>query len=296
MAKMAKRSIVSIDEKKCNGCGLCIPNCAEGALKIVNGKAKLSSDVYCDGLGACLGHCPRGAITIVERSAKGYDEKAVHAHLKEVSRLKKELNLNKKSNPKWPKINARGNKIEAAAQPKGGEPELPCGCPGSATRQFKSQAQLSELGGQSESEEACSCGCGGGEEARAGKTSRVKSEITTWPVQLKLVPPNAPYFANADLLVAADCVPFAYANFHADFLKGKPVVIACPKLDDAAEAYTEKLAEIIKMNKIKSITLVNMEVPCCFGLQRIVEEAVAKSGRAVPIRQFVISVEGERRA
>lgn len=235
-----KRSIVSIDEEKCNGCGLCIPNCAEGAIKIINGKAKLVDDRFCDGLGACLGHCPQDAITIIERDAPEFDEGAVKVHLKPE---KSEKNVEK---------------------------SIPCGCPGSMAMDFRSQKK-----------------------AAGGSAVRQASELRQWPVQLTLVSPEASYFRDAELLVAADCVPFAYPNFHSDFLAGKSLVIGCPKLDDA-ESYVDKLTEMLKKNNIKGITLVNMEVPCCFGLQRIVEEAVARSGKVLPIRQTVITIRGEK--
>lgn len=235
-----KRSIVSIDEDKCNGCGLCIPNCAEGAIKLINGKAKLVNDKFCDGLGACLGHCPQGAITIIERDAPEFDEEAVKAHLK-------------------PEI--AGKKAETS---------LPCGCPGSMEMDFRS-----------------------GKKAAGGSAARHAPELRQWPVQLTLVSPEASYFRDAELLVAADCVPFAYPNFHSDFLAGKSLVIGCPKLDDAG-FYVDKLTELLKKNNIKGITLVNMEVPCCFGLQRIVEEAVARAGKVLPIRQTVITIRGDK--
>lgn len=235
-----KRSIVSIDEEKCNGCGMCIPNCAEGAIKIINGKAKLMDERFCDGLGACLGHCPQDAIMIIERDAPEFDEEAVKRHLK-------------------PKM--ADKKVEKS---------LPCGCPGSMEMDFRSEKK-----------------------SVGGATARQKPELRQWPVQLTLVSPEASYFRDGELLVAADCVPFAYPNFHSDFLAGKSLIIGCPKLDDAA-FYTDKLAELLKKNNIKSITLVNMEVPCCFGLQRIVEEAVARSGKILPIRQTVITIKGEK--
>ncbi len=239
-----KRSIVSIDEEKCNGCGMCIPNCAEGAIKIINGKAKLVDERFCDGLGACLGHCPQDAITIIERDAPDFDEAAVKMHLK----------------PKTAQI-----KVEKS---------LPCGCPGSMAMDFRNDKKVHA-------------------KAHAGAVARQNSELRQWPVQLTLVSPEAPYFNDSELLVAADCVPFAYPNFHSDFLAGKSVIIGCPKLDDA-EFYVDKLTEILKKNNIKSITLVNMEVPCCFGLQRIVEEAVARAGKVLPIRQTVITIRGEK--
>ena len=238
---MAARKIVRIDENKCNGCGLCIPNCAEGALQIVEGRAKLTSDKFCDGLGACLGHCPEDAITIIERDAEDFDEKAVEVHL---------------------------HKKEAQPQP---EPAPGfTGCPSSKAMHFKVLESGMEVGPEIPS----------------------ISMLSHWPVQLKLVPVNAPYFQNADLLVAADCVPFAYPNFHQDFLKGKAVVVGCPKLDDI-QYYKEKLAEIFKTNPIKSVTVPYMEVPCCFGLVKAVEDAIAASGRKIPLKKIKIGIRGE---
>ncbi len=237
------RDIVFIDEEKCNGCGMCIPNCAEGAIKLINGKAKLVDDRFCDGLGACLGHCPQGAITITKRNAPEFDEEAVKKHLLAEPRP---MIVEKKT-----------------------EKNIPCGCPGSMAMDLRSEKKAPVAQG------------------------RQNAELRQWPVQLMLVSPDASYFKDADLLIAADCVPFAYPNFHSDFLKGKSLIIGCPKLDDA-QYYVEKLTELIKKNNIKSITLVNMEVPCCFGLQRIVEEAVTKSGKILPIRQTVITIRGEK--
>lgn len=241
---MTKRKIVKIDEEKCNGCGLCIPNCAEGALKIIDGKAKLISDEFCDGLGACLGHCPQDAIKVIERDVAPFDEEAVKKHLTH-------------QDDKAPQVSIKEN--------------LPCGCPGSAV-----QDRRDEKSSQTTVE--------------AGK---LQSELRQWPIQLHLVPPTAPYLKNADLLIAADCVPFAYADFHRDFLKDKVLVIGCPKLDDA-EFYVEKLANILKSNDIKSVTIVNMEVPCCFGLQRITEDAIKKSGKIITLRQTIITTRGEK--
>ncbi len=228
-----KRSIVSIDEEKCNGCGLCIPNCAEGAIRLINGKAKLVDERFCDGLGACLGHCPQDAITVIEREAPQFDEDAVKKHL-----------MHRK-------------------------PVMSQGCPGSMAIDFRSAKRASVAG------------------------ARQSSELRQWPVQLTLVSPDAPYFRDAELLVCADCVPFAYPNFHSDVLAGKSLIIGCPKLDDAG-FYVDKLTEMLKKNNINGITLVNMEVPCCFGLQSIVEEAITRAGKVVPIRQTVITIRGEK--
>ena len=234
---MAKRKIVRIDEEKCNGCGLCIPNCAEGALQIVEGKAKLVTDKFCDGLGACLGHCPQDAITIIEREAEEFDEKTVEHHLHH----KKE---------------AERTNVEP----------LFAGCPSSKTMHFKPSKSPAATG--------------------------TGSELSQWPVQLKLVSVNAPYFQDADLLVVADCVPLAYANFHQDFLKGKAVVVGCPKFDDV-QLYRQKLTEIFKTNPIRSITVPFMEVPCCFGLVKAVEDALRASGKTIPLKKVKIGIRGD---
>ena len=235
---MNVRKIIHIDEEKCDGCGLCLPNCAEGALKIVNGKAKLVSDEFCDGLGACLGHCPQDAIAIVERKAIDFDEEAVKKQLT----LQAEESVNKEV-----------------------QEEIPCSCPSSMILDRREEEPS----------------------ITAIDAGDLKSELRQWPIQLKLVPSQAPYFQNADLLIAADCVPFAYAGFHQEFLKGKVLVMGCPKLDDAPY-YTEKLMDILKSNDIKSVTLLNMEVPCCYGLQQITEEAIAKSGKSFPLNKVLL--------
>jgi len=241
---MATRKIVRIDEEKCTGCGLCIPNCAEGALQIIDGKAKLITDKFCDGLGACLGHCPEDAITVIEREAEDFDEKAVEVHLH------------------------KQKEVHSQPQPKP-QPVF-TGCPSSRAMHFKIP------------------------ETRQESTSAAPtvSQLTQWPVQLKLVPINAPYFQDADLLIAADCVPFAYPDFHRDFLKGKAVVVGCPKLDDI-HLYKEKLTEIFKTNAIKSITVPYMEVPCCFGLVKATEDAIAASGKNIPFKKVKIGIRGD---
>jgi len=236
---MAKRKIVKIDEEKCTGCGLCIPNCAEGALQIVDGKAKIVKEIYCDGLGACLGHCPEGAITIEEREAAVFDEEATKKHIDELKEKEKK--------------------------------DLPCGCPGTAVKTIKKRAN-----GPTDQ----------------GTTRKTESELSNWPIQLMLVPVEAPYLKNADLLIAADCVAFSYPDFHQDFLKGRVLLLGCPKLD-AATIYEEKLAEIFKSNAIKSITLLHMEVPCCFGLNQIVNEALRLSGKKIPLKEVTISIKGD---
>jgi Pyruvate/2-oxoacid:ferredoxin oxidoreductase delta subunit len=241
---MAARKIVRIDEEKCNGCGLCIPNCAEGALQIIDGKVKLVSDKFCDGLGACLGHCPQDAITIIERDAEDFDEEAVQLHFHK--------------------------KNEATPEPKPQPAPLFPGCPSSRPMHFNVQES-------------------GTETASATPSGPMLSQ---WPVQLKLVPVNAPYFQDGELLVAADCVPFAYPNFHQDFLKGKALVVGCPKLDDI-QFYKEKLTEIFKTNSIRSVTVSYMEVPCCFSLVKATEEAIATSGKNIPFKKVKIGIRGE---
>ncbi len=243
---MATRKIVKIDEERCNGCGLCIPNCAEGALQIVGGKAKLMSEKFCDGLGACLGHCPEDAITVIEREAEDFDEKAVEVH------LHKQEHAQPKPEPK--------------PQPQ----PVFTGCPSSRAMHFKVPEARTE----------------------SGSAAPSVSQLAHWPVQLKLVPINAPYFQDADLLIAADCVPFAYPEFHRDFLKGKAVVVGCPKLDDI-QYYKEKLTDIFKTNSIKSITLPYMEVPCCFGLVKATEDALAASGKNIPLKKLKIGIRGD---
>jgi len=233
---MGVRKIVKIDEEKCNGCGECVTSCVEGAIKIIDGKARLVSDSYCDGLGACLGHCPQDAITVEERDAVGFDEKAAMQHMAQSSR----------------------------PQPQA------CGCPSSQARTIHREKQ--ESGAMSSAEQ--------------------QSCLATWPVQLKLVSPHAPFLKDSHLLLAADCVPFVYANFHGKMLQGRPVVIACPKLDDISD-YVQKLSDIIKLNGVKSLTVVHMEVPCCSGLVRIAQAAAAMSGTNVPIKEITVMINGD---
>ncbi len=241
---MVLRSIVRIDEEKCTGCGLCVPACAEGAITVINGKAKLISDTYCDGLGACLGECPVGAITIEEREAEEFNEEAVKEHLRE------------------------GPSVPAVHRPH----SIHHPCPSSHIMHFERDLNEKEVVTTSEKRE---------------------SALSQWPVQLTLLPPTAPFFENADLLIAADCVPFAYADFHSDFLKSKKLVIGCPKLDNA-ESYRQKLTEVFKTNSIKSVTVVNMEVPCCFGLYRLVKDALDASEKNIPLKQEIISIKGDK--
>ncbi len=233
---MAIRNIVKIDEDKCNGCGDCVNACAEGAIQIIDGKAKLVSEIYCDGLGACLGHCPMDAITIEKRESAVFDEKATEEHLKKQK------------------------------QPE--EKPLACGCPGTMAQSFKKDPPAEGAGAD------------------------VPSQLAQWPVQLKLVSPAAPYFKGADLLLVADCVPFAMGDFHNKLLKQKPIAIGCPKLDDV-DFYIEKLSDIITQSGLKSLTVVHMIVPCCSGLTYIAKQAVEKSGADLDLEDITISLEGE---
>jgi len=247
---MNRRKIVQIDAEKCDGCGQCVPSCAEGAIQIIEGKVRLVSDVYCDGLGACLGHCPQGAITIIEREAEAFDEAAVAKHLSP----------------------DRSHQLRTPSH---------SGCPGAAAMQLR----LNVLGaGKAAPPTPKPNGVRPSEEAPSG--------LANWPVQLHLVPPHAPYLQGADLLLVADCVPFAYANFHARFLDGRPVTIGCPKLDDG-RFYVEKLSQILQMAGIRSLTVVHMEVPCCSGLTRIAEAALSLASVEVPLHDVTISVRGE---
>ncbi len=251
---MAKRKIIEIDEAKCTGCGLCVPSCAEGAIRIIDGKAKLVSDVYCDGLGACLGECPEDALHIVEREAAEFDEKAVEEHL-----------AGRKASPAAADIPMMPSGCPSAApRPVGG------GCPGSAARSM-APADTS------------------------GTTGSIPSQLGNWPVQLHLLSPTAPYLQGADLLLAADCVPFACADFHRNLLRGRPVAIGCPKLDDT-RPYVDKLTAILKNCRIKSLTVAHMEVPCCMGLVAVAENALQAAGVDIPFETVCIGINGERQS
>lgn len=266
------RQIIKIDEDRCNGCGLCVSACHEGAIGLENGKAKLLRDDYCDGLGNCLPVCPTGAITFETREAASYDEAAV-----------------KKSTESHAKAGTEhagpatggcpGSRARTFQRPAGG------GCPGSAAR---SLAQSSPLAPSSSAPPTP------GESGPAGFSGvgreAPNSELQQWPVQIKLVPPHAPYFAGANLLVAADCTAFAYAAFHRDFIKNRIAIIGCPKLDEGD--YTEKLTAILADNDIKSLTIVRMEVPCCGGLANAATEALKASGKFIPWQIVTISVDG----
>jgi Pyruvate/2-oxoacid:ferredoxin oxidoreductase delta subunit len=238
------RKIVKIDEEKCTGCGVCITSCAEGALKIIDGKAKLISDKYCDGLGNCL-DCPEGAISIEERGAEEFDEAAVEKHL---------------------------NSVET-------EDSLTRGCPSATVTQFE-KSPVDEKPAVPPAEPS---------------GNSLKSKLSHWPVQLTLVPPAAPFLKGADVVLAADCVPFAYADFHGKFLEDKALLVACPKLDDF-QAHQQKLTEVLKQSGLKSLTVVHMEVPCCSGLLHMVKQAILASGNVVPFRDITIGIRGDIKA
>jgi Pyruvate/2-oxoacid:ferredoxin oxidoreductase delta subunit len=256
---MAVRKIIKIEEEKCNGCGLCVPNCAEGAIQIVNGKAKLVKDSYYDGLGACLGHCPQDALHVIERDADDFNEAEAMEY---VSKTRGEA--------------SKHNSVPAAAH-AAGHHHGGGGCPGS---------RMMMLGNDQPAKAQTKAASNDDIEVK------IKPQLRQWPVQLSLVPVNAPYFNNADLLVTADCVPFAYPNYHLDLLKGKALVVGCPKLDDI-EFYTDKLTEILENNTIRSVTVAHMEVPCCSGIVRAVDAALQRSGKDIPVTKVRISLQGE---
>jgi NAD-dependent dihydropyrimidine dehydrogenase PreA subunit len=237
------RKIIKIDEEKCNGCGLCVPSCAEGAIRVIDGKARLVAEKYCDGLGACLGECPEGALQVVDAEVEAFDEAAALEH-----------------------VHAAGTGHTGKA--------LPCGCPSSVIRTFAPQTPCEKAN------------------VPVSRPASGVSALTHWPIQIHLVPPPAPFLRGADLLVASDCVPAAYHRFHDDLLRGKTVLMGCPKFDDA-EAYVRKFAAIFTEAGIKSITVAVMEVPCCQGMPVIVKKALALAGKNIPLKVVTISTRGE---
>jgi len=284
------REIVNIDEELCDGCGECVPNCHEGALQIIEGKARLVSELMCDGLGACLGHCPQGAITIEKREAEKYDEEVViaqmirngkatvFAHLKHLQEhgekefLSEALNYIK-SNQKDMPFSIK--EVHELLHDHGSQKSNESGCPGSASQSFDRDNLKMAAPFASNTE------------------NNRNSELTQWPVQMHLINPVASYFQNADLLVAADCAAFAHGDFHNQFLKNKKLVIACPKLDQGREIYIQKLVRLIDEAKINTITTVIMEVPCCGGLSQMVNMAIQQANRKVPVKEIVVGIKGE---
>jgi len=271
-----KRQIIEIDEEKCDGCGLCIPECPEGAIQIIDGKARLISDLFCDGLGACLGHCPPGAINVVDREAEPYNEvkvmeniikhgeNTIKAHLKhlrdhgEVEFLNAAVSFLKQNNIAVPDFEPEVSSCASGS-----------GCPGSQNMAFVDQIQTPD------------------------DSADVPSALTHWPIQMHLVSPMAPHFIGADLVLAADCVAFSLGNFHQKYLPGKTLAIACPKLDQQQEIYLEKLKVLIDQAKINTLTVMIMQVPCCRGLVMLVQKALQQVSRNVPVKTIVVGIQGE---
>lgn len=265
-----KRDIITIEEDKCNGCGQCVPGCPEGALQIIDGKARLVSDLFCDGLGACLGHCPTGAMKVENREAEPYDEykamenvikggkNVVVAHLKhledhgELGYLSQAIDFLEQNN--FPVPDYKG--------------KTQCNCPSTMAKAIQ-------------------------RDKPAETTVNLTPQLNNWPIQLGLMNPNAEYFQNLDLVISADCVPFSYPNFHQKFLKDKVLIMFCPKLDKTLDVYVEKLAHIFEHKNIQSITIAHMEVPCCSGVEIIVKKALEKARKVITIKDYTISISGE---
>jgi len=250
---MAVRKIIHIDEEKCTGCGICVPACAEGAIQIIDGKAKLIGENLCDGLGACLGDCPEGALTIEERDADEFDERAVVKHLKNQDETHSEVS---------------SERDVRTTIPHGST------CPGVRLMDFSREAAPTV-------------------DNSSGKVDVEKSRLSQWPVQLHLLPPIAPFLQGADLLLVADCVAYSLAGFHTRFLKGKALAIACPKLDSNQEIYLRKLTAMIDEAKINTLTVMIMEVPCCGGLIRLAEKAVKQASRKIPVKLIRVGIRGD---
>lgn len=283
-----KRDIVQIDEDLCNGCGECVPNCHEGALQIIDGKARLISDLMCDGLGACLGHCPTGAMTIEKREAEKYDESAVMkdmipkgknviiAHLQHLKDHNEKEYLHEgvqylKDNED--KLNFKLEEImDAVHNDKKSGGHSACGCPGAAEQSFAAAGISVD---------------------KNSFDGEIKSELTQWPVQMHLINPGASYFQNSDLVFAADCVAYSLGDFHRKHLKGKSLVIACPKLDSDLDVYSEKIVSLIDDSNINTITVMIMEVPCCSGLLQLTKAAAEKANRKVPVKTLVVGMQGQ---
>jgi ferredoxin len=277
----AKREIIIIEESKCDGCGLCVPNCPEGALQIIDGKARLVSDLFCDGLGACIGHCPKGAIKIEQREAEEYNEKRVmenvikhgknviKAHLEHLRAHGEEKYLSEALGF----LEDRGVDITEYEVEKSGRCDGTArgeGCPGSGMMDGRIF-----------------------ERAREGEEKETRtSELRQWPVQLHLIPAQAKFFSGADVLLAADCVAYALADFHRDYLKGRSLAIACPKLDVGQEIYAEKIHALIDEARIRSLTVMTMEVPCCMGLVGLVRRSAGVAVRKVPIKHVTVGIKG----
>jgi len=282
-----KRKIIQIDEKKCTGCGQCIPDCPEGALQLIEGKARLVSDLSCDGLGACIGTCPEGAICVVEREAEAYNEKAVmeniarqgpaviRAHLEHLTSHRQReyyhqaLEYLDEHNIPVPPHSKPGAPSGEPSRPGHGHVQF-AACPGSAARTITRGPLRSVAPAASQ-----------------------KSELRQWPIQLALLNPDAAYFENADLLISADCAPFAYADFHKDFLRDRIVIMFCPKLDSDIEGYIAKFTEIFSKHAIKSVTVLRMEVPCCGGVRYVVDQALGRSKKTIQVTEKTVTIQGQ---
>jgi NAD-dependent dihydropyrimidine dehydrogenase PreA subunit len=253
-----KRKIITINEELCDGCGNCVSSCSESALQIVHGKAKLVKEDFCDGFGDCIGGCPTGALVIEERESKPFDIEATKEYL--LATQGKEA--------VWKMEDAQKKHEEKEHAPKGGAP-LPCGCPGSMAQTIQMSRPAAKAIGE-----------------------KLAPQLRNWPVQITLLPVKAPYYKDSDLLVAADCCAYAYAGFHNEFIQGHTLAIGCPKLDNAG-AHKEKLTAILSENDIKSVTIAYMEVPCCGGLVRLVEDAVKDAGKKIPVKKRKIGIQGQ---
>ncbi len=280
-----KRSIIQIDETKCNGCEECIPNCPEGAIQVIDGKARLISDLLCDGLGACLGHCPQGAITIIERQAQAYDERKVMANMvKQGANVIKAHLMHLRDHGQleflsqalsYLKENGIDNPMAAEHKDKaGGFSGHHAGCPGAKMFDFR-QAEPTETG------------------VTKAPHAKAKSQLRQWPIQMHLISPLAPYYKGADVVLAADCVAYALCDFHDGFLKGKALAIACPKLDEGQDVYVQKIKAWFEEAKINTLTVLIMQVPCCGALLGLAQQALVLSKRKVPIKCAVVSLQGE---
>ena len=272
------RKIIQIDEEKCNGCGACASACQEGAIGMVDGKAKLLRDDYCDGLGNCLPVCPTDAIKFIEREAAAYDEEAVKANM--AKRGQAPIAENAEKGQEKMKGNVDGGQEKMNQKAEGGQAPMD-GCPGMRARMLRKVEQ--NMTGDA--------GANKVGEVTAISSEELTSQLMQWPVQMKLVPTKAPYFDGANLLIAADCTAYAYADFHRKFIRNHITVIGCPKLDEVD--YTAKLTEIIMNNEIKRITIVRMEVPCCGGIERAAVNAMKASGKFLPWQVHVISTDGK---
>jgi ferredoxin len=270
---MSKRTIITIDEEKCNGCGLCIPNCPEGALQVIDGKVRLVSDLFCDGLGACVGYCPEGAITLVEREAEPYDERKVMANITRQGANTVRAHL--------AHLEAHGEKDllkEAVLYMEENNLPVPQDFIQGAHAKKQCAGMQVDFAGAKE------------KDAVVPTDHAPESALGNWPIQLHLLSPMAPQFKGKDLLLSADCVAFSVGNFHASFLKGKALAIACPKLDEGKDIYREKLTALIDQAQINTLTVVMMEVPCCRGLLALAQQACAKASRKVPLKAAIVSI------